>query len=438
VNATPAALSWRRRTTAPSGAGCCAFRNGRAVTSVRRYLLGGVVVIDSALRVAERAAVRSRGRPWGVVFGCLLLACAAPSKSARGAPPPPEVSVVTLQTESVPLITELPGRTFAFETSEVRPQVSGVIRARLFTEGQIVKEGQTLYRIDDRLYRAALDQARANLASARALNEAAQVKAQRYAPLAEAHAVSQLDFAQARADAAQAAAAIEQAKAALDTASINLHFTQVPAPISGRIGRSLVTTGALVTAGQTNPLTSIQRLDPIFVDIQQSSTDLLALRRAIAEGGASPASAEVRLRLSDGSDYPRTGQLEFAEAVVDPSTGSVNLRARFDNPDGTLLPGMYVRALVGQATRRDAILAPQAGITRDPKGNATALIVGKDDKVERRNVDLDRAVEDRWLVSKGLNASDRLIVEGTDKVHSGQVVKPVLVPEAAAAAPPQP
>jgi membrane fusion protein (multidrug efflux system) len=347
----------------------------------------------------------------------------------------PEVGVVTLQTESVALTTELPGRTAAYETSEVRPQVSGILRARLFTEGQVVREGQTLYRIDDRLYRAALDQARANLASARALNEAAQVKAQRYAPLVEAHAVSQLDYAQARADAAQAAAAIEQAQAALDTANINLHFTAVPAPISGRIGRSLVTTGALVTAGQTNPLTSIQRLDPIFVDIQESSTELLALRRSIAEGGAVPASTDVRLRLPDGSDYARTGRLEFAEAVVDPSTGSVTLRARFDNPDGVLLPGMYVRALVGQSTRQAAILAPQAGVTRDPKGNAMALIVGKDDKVERRDLELDRTLEDRWLIAKGLAAGDRLIVEGTDKVHPGQTVKAVPAQQAAAAAP---
>lgn len=411
----------------------------RAVTSRQRYLLWGVVVNSSAVTTVEKVQKRAARRAvrQGAVL-CLLFGCAAPASSARGAPPVPEVGVITLQTESVALITELPGRTAAYETSEVRPQVSGVIRARLFTEGQVVREGQTLYRIDDRLYRAALDQAQANLASAQALNEAAQVKAQRYAPLVKERAVSELDYAQARADAAQAAAAIQQAQAALDTARINLHFTEVPAPISGRIGRSLATTGALVTTGQTNPLTTIQRLDPIFVDIQQSSTDLLALRRSIAEGGASPASAEVRLRLPDGGDYPHTGQLQFAEAVVDPSTGSVNLRARFDNPDGVLLPGMYVRAFVGQATREAAILAPQPGITRDPKGNATALLVGKDDKVERRSVEIDRAIDDRWLVSKGLNAGDRLIVEGTDKARPGQPVKPVPASQPAAAAAPQP
>jgi membrane fusion protein, multidrug efflux system len=376
------------------------------------------------MRGQGRALLSWIGMAW---LGLAPTACKDQPGSARPAPAPLEVGVLTLQPESVLLTTELPGRTAAFETSEVRPQVSGVIRARLFTEGQLVERGQTLYQIDARLYRAQLAQARANLRSATSANEAAQVKAQRYAPLAQEHAVSELDYSEARAAAAQARAAVEQARAALETANINLRFTQVPAPISGRIGRSLVTTGALVTAGQATPLATIARLDPMFVDLQQSSADLLALRRGLTREGIAPATADVRLLLPDGSDYQHPGQLQFAEVMVDPNTGSVTLRARFENPEGVLLPGMYVRALVGQATAGAAILAPPAGVTRDPKGGATALVVGPDDKVVLRALEADRMIGDRWLVQKGLKAGDRLIVEGTDKVKPDQVVKAVPV-----------
>ncbi len=340
---------------------------------------------------------------------------------------------MVLQPESVVITTELPGRTAAYEASEVRPQVSGIIQKRLFEEGQKVTRGQTLYQIDARLYRAALAQARANLHSSVAANEAAQVKAQSLGPLAQEHAVSELDYSEARAAAAQAGAAVEQARAALQTATINLRFTQVPAPISGRIGRSLVTTGALVTAGQAAPLATIQQLDPIFVDLQQSSAELLELRRSLAREGTDPASADVHLVLPDGSNYDQVGQLQFVEAVVDPSTGSVALRARFENPNGILLPGMYVRAVVGQATAREAILAPQAGVSRDPKGNAIALVVGEGEKVERRELATDRTIGDRWLVREGLKAGDRLIVEGTDKAKPGQVVKAVAAQQKPAA-----
>jgi membrane fusion protein, multidrug efflux system len=340
-----------------------------------------------------------------------------------------EVGVVTVQPQAVSLTTELPGRALAYETSDVRPQVSGIIRARLFEEGQQVEKGQTLYQIDDSLYRATAAEAKANLASARALNEAAQVKAERYELLAREHVVSAQDHADARASAAQSAAAIQQAQAALDTARINLRFTQVPAPISGRIGRSLVTSGALVSAGQATALATIQRLDPMFVDLQESSVNLLAMRRRLAAGGAPPVSVDVRLSLEDGSEYPGTGVLQFAEATVDPNTGSVTLRARFDNPDGLLLPGMYVRAIIVQSEQVSAILAPQPGVSRDPKGNATALLVGADDKVVQRQLELARTVNDQWLVEKGLAAGDRLIVEGTDKVKPGQTVKPVAVNE---------
>lgn len=389
--------------------------------------------LESYRRAPARRPSLARGRaPLRRASSALLalalsaaLACSGKSEAQPGPPPPVEVGVVTLQAQPVRLTTELPGRTLAFETSEVRPQVSGIIRARLFTEGQQVEKGQTLYQIDARLYRAAAAQARANLASARAQHEAAQARADRFAELVREQVVSEQDYADATASARQAAAAIEQAQAALETATINLRFTEVPAPISGRIGRSLVTTGALVTAGQANALATIQRLDPMFVDMQESSANLLAMRRALARGGAPPASADVRLLLEDGSEYSETGTLQFAEATVEPNTGSVTLRAKFDNPDGLLLPGMYVRAIVVQGEREGAILAPQAGVTRDPKGNATALVVGPDDKVVQRPLELARTVADRWLVNKGLEPGDRLIVEGTDKVRPGQAVKVV-------------
>jgi membrane fusion protein, multidrug efflux system len=376
--------------------------------------------------------VRARALRCGVgVHACAvgvalaLAACGTEQKSPPGPPPPVEVGVVTVQPRSVVLTTELPGRTLAFETSEVRPQVSGIVRKRLFTEGQQVEKGQTLYQIDARLYRASANEARASLASARALSASTREKAERYRALLGERVVSEQDYTDAQSSANQAAAAVQQAEAALATSRINLQFTEVPAPISGRIGRSVVTTGALVTASQAEPLATIQRLDPIFVDLQQSSADLIALRRSLAHGGSPPTSVEVKLELEDGSEYERRGVLQFAEATVDPSTGSVTLRAQFDNPDALLLPGMYVRAVVVQSEQGSAILAPQPGVTRDPKGNATALVVGADGKVEQRQVEISRSVADEWLISKGLGAGDRLIVEGTDKVKPGQAVKAV-------------
>jgi membrane fusion protein (multidrug efflux system) len=384
--------------------------------------------VDS--RGRARALCRSASLNLCAAGVALSLACGSGQKAPSGPPPPVEVGVVTVQPRPVMLTTELPGRTLAYETSEVRPQVSGIIRKRLFTEGQQVNKGQTLYQIDARLYRATASQARANLASARALAASTLEKANRYEALLREQVVSEQDYTDARSAANQTAAAVQQSEAALATASINLRFTEVPAPISGRIGRSMVTTGALVTSGQAEPLATIQRLDPMFVDLQQSSAELLELRRSLARGGATPASAEVRLKLEDGSEYSKTGTLQFAEATVDPSTGSVTLRASFENPDALLLPGMYVRAVVVQSEQASAILAPQPGVTRDPKGNATALVVGPDDKVVQREVEIGRSIEDQWLVSKGLAAGDRLIVQGTDKVKPGQVVKAVPVNEA--------
>jgi membrane fusion protein (multidrug efflux system) len=367
----------------------------------------------------------------------LLSACGKDAKNARaGGGGPPEAGYVVLKQENVPLNLELPGRTAAFESSEVRPQVSGIIQARLFTEGATVKQGQTLYKIDPRVYEAALRQARADLASAIATQEAAKVRADRLTELVESGAVSKQDLADARASADSATANIEKARAGVATAEINLRFTNVEAPISGRIGRSIVTTGALVSAAQSGPLTTIQRLDPIFVDIQQSSAALLSFRRQLAGGDITRASTEVNLILEDGSRYRHSGVLQFAESVVDMNTGSVTVRASFPNPEGLLLPGMYVRAVSSPLQARNAILVPQQGISRDVKGNATAYVISADSRAELRTVITERTVGDRWLVSKGLQAGDKLIVEGLGRVQPGQSVRPVPASQAVASAAP--
>lgn len=357
---------------------------------------------------------------------------AAPACNAESDAPDPgvqpeavvEVGVIRLQEQAVVLTAELPGRTAAYETSEVRPQVSGIIQERLFQEGEQVKQGQKLYQIDARVYRAAVAQSRADLQGARATEKAALERRRRFEALAGEQLVSALELTDVRAAAEQATARVEQAEAALQTALVNLRFTEVPAPISGRIGRSLVTTGALVTSGQAQPLATIQRLDPIFVDMQQSNAELLELRNSLARGGVVPSSAEVRLRLEDGTEYPHVGALQFSEAMVDPSTGSVTLRARFENPERLLLPGMYVRAEIAQGQRPKAILAPQRGILRDARGQATALVV-EDDRVARREVQTSRTIGDQWLIESGLRDGDQLIVEGTSKVRPGQVVNAV-------------
>jgi membrane fusion protein (multidrug efflux system) len=358
-----------------------------------------------------------------LALALLLSACGA--KEAKKPPRIPEVGYVVMTAQTVPLVIELSGRTSAYETSDVRPQVNGVIKARQFVEGSLVKQGQTLYEIDPSLYRAAVSQAEANLANAQATLETAQAKAARYKPLADIEAVSKQDYSDAKAAAGVAVAQVAQFKAALETARINLRFTSVPAPISGRIGRSLVTTGGLVTTGQTNPLAQIQRLDPIFVDIQQSSSDLVTLRRELSAGGVTASSAAVRLTLEDGSDYPLTGHVQFAEPVVDPNTGTVTLRAAFPNPQGLLLPGMYVRTRLAQAAAPNAILAPQQGVSRDPRGNATVYLVGPGDKAVLRTVKADRTIGDKWLVTSGLEVGDKVIVEGLDKVKPNQPLHPV-------------
>ncbi|WP_174290839.1 efflux RND transporter periplasmic adaptor subunit [Sphingomonas bacterium] len=337
----------------------------------------------------------------------------------------PQVGYVVLQPSDTPLTTELAGRTSAYENSDVRPQVSGVIFRRLFTEGSLVTKGQALYEIDPRAYRAATNQAAANLASAQANAEATRTQADRYKPLAAIEAVSKQDYTNAVATARQAAASVAQNRAALDTARLNLHFTTVPAPITGRIGRSLFTVGALVSASQTDPLAQIQRLDPIYVDIQQSAAALLGLRRSLASGGVTATSAAVHLKLDDGSDYAQTGAVEFTEALVDQSTGTVTLRARFPNAQGLLLPGMFVRATFSQGINHDAFLLPQQGVSRDQKGNATVMVVGPGNKAVQKPVTTTRTDGAYWVVTSGVARGDKLIVQGLGKLKPGQQVQPV-------------
>ncbi len=357
----------------------------------------------------------------------LLAACSsgADEKAARSGPGVPEVGYIVVRQSAVAVPTELAGRTAAYETSEVRPQVSGVIRSRGFTEGAVVRKGQTLYQIDPSLYQAAANQAQAGVANAAAQREAARVRAERYRPLAEMEAISQQDYTDAVAAERQARAQVALNSAQLETARINVRFTRVPAPITGRIGRSAVTTGALVTANQPDPLAVIQRLDPIYVDMQQSSADLLALRRSLAGDGAAPATAAVELTLEDGSRYGNTGRLQFTESVVDPDTGTVTLRATFPNPQGLLLPGMFVRARIVQEVNTDAILVPQQAVTRDPQGNASVLVVGAGNKAELRPIKTSRTQGANWIVTDGLKPGDRVITQGTGKVRPGQPVKPV-------------
>jgi membrane fusion protein, multidrug efflux system len=341
------------------------------------------------------------------------------------AAPPVEVSVVELASADVTLSSELTGRTRPTLLSEVRPQVSGVLKARLFEEGQTVKAGQALYQIDPSMYRAARDQAGAALHSAIAAADTARAKAARYAVLTDMNAVSQQDVDDVRAAAGQTIAAVEGARAALQTAQLNLGYTRISAPISRRIGRSSVTPGALVTASQQAALATIQQQDPLLIDITQSSSRVLELRRALASGGALAASTEATLELDDGKLYEHTCKIEFAEASVDPGTGTVTLRARLPNPDGLLLPGMFVRVLVPEAVLPSAVLAPQQGISRDAKGRAIALVLDADNVVAQRIVTAERAIGNNWLISQGLSQGDRLIVEGTGKAKVGSRVMPV-------------
>lgn len=352
-----------------------------------------------------------------------LTACGAQEPAA---PPPPKVGVVTVKEEPVTLTAELPGRITALETSEVRPQINGIIRRRLFTEGSMVRAGQVLYEIDDSAYRAALGTARGNLARAQASIDSTRLQAERYRSLIGINAVSRQELDNAEAAARQARADVAAQRSSVQAAQVNVDFTRIRAPISGRIGRSLYTAGALVQAGQPDPLATILRSDQVYVDVTQSAAQILNLKEALAAGGISQegqANLRVTLLLPNGKIYPHEGRLQFSEVAVDPQTGSVTLRAIFPNRDGFLLPGMYVRAQVVEGVRQNAILAPQQGITRDPRGRATALVVNAQNKVEQRKVTADRPVGDKWVITGGLKAGDRLIVEGMMGVQPGTVVR---------------
>ncbi|OZI44951.1 efflux transporter periplasmic adaptor subunit [Bordetella genomosp. 5] len=354
----------------------------------------------------------------------LALALAACGK--QEAPPAagkPQVSVVTLKTQPVSLTTELPGRTSAYRNAEVRPQVSGIVQKRLFTEGGEVRAGQQLYQIDPSLYQAEFDSRQAALARVQAQLRTANLLVQRYKPLTESRAVSRQTYDDAVATRDQANADVLSAKAALETARINLVYTKVLSPIDGIIGRSAVTEGALVTANQTNAIAQVQQIDPIYVDVTQSSVQLLRLKSAMASGllqqGSNGQEARVTLTLEDGTKYAQEGKLQFSEVTVDPGTGSVTLRAEFPNPDRQLLPGMFVRARLAQGVAAEGLLVPQRGVTRSQRGLPTALVVNAENKVELRQISADRAIGDQWLVTDGLKAGDRVIVEGLQSARPG-------------------
>lgn len=367
--------------------------------------------------------------PIAMAASLLLSACAGEAPPSKDLVVP--VSVVTLASAPVTLTRELPGRTTPFAVAEVRPQVSGIVRKRLFTEGGEVKEGQQLYQIDDASYRADHNSARASLARAQATLVTARLHAQRSAELVKIDAVSKQDNDNAHATMRQAEADVKAAQAVVDGSSVTLGYARITAPISGRIGRSSVTQGALVTAGQATALATVQQLDPIYVDLTQSSSELLALRKGLASGALDSTSGlPVKILLEDGSAFSHEGKLAFSEVTVDPSTGSFALRVVVPNPDGVLLPGMYVRAVIGNGQRHDAILVPQQGIARDPKGNTSAMVVGKDGKAEVRTVQVSQTVGNQWLVDGGLAAGDRVIVEGLQKIKPGT---PVQATEARAA-----
>ena len=373
------------------------------------------------------AACRPRPLPLLGLLAALVLTLSACSKDqGDGAQrPAAEVGFITVAPQPVVLQSELAGRTSPSLMSDVRPQVSGIVKSRKFEEGSQVKAGQVLYEIDPAAYQATFEEAQAALANAQAAVASAKLKDQRYGELLAIEGVSQQDADDARMGHQQALASVAQMRATLTSAKINLDYTKVRAPISGRIGKSTVTPGALVTANQETALSTIRALDPIYVDLTQSSAELLRLRKTLGANGVKAGSARVHLKLEDGSQYAESGSMKFQEVSVDESTGSVTLRAEFPNPDGVLLPGMYVRAVLDEAVNSAAILAPQQGVTHDVKGNPTALVLTADNKVEQRTLVADRTIGDRWLISEGLAEGDRLIVEGTNKVRVGDTVNPV-------------
>ena len=375
----------------------------------------------------QRFGSFSLDKPALAVCMFLLLATGC-SRDPQAGPPrrTPEVSTVTMQQQEVTLSTELSGRTSAYRVAEIRPRVAGLIEKRLFTEGSNVKEGEVLYQIDPAPFQAELDNAQAALAEAKAKLPTTKLRAERYKSLVNNSALSQQDYDDAASNLDQVRASITSLEARVQTARINLGYTKVTAPISGRIGKSSVTDGAIVTAYQATALATIQQLDPIYVDVPQSTAAMLRMKARFKEGmlhRGEKDSSQVRLILEDGKPYPLDGTLQFSDVTVDPTTGSVTLRLIFPNPDGEILPGMFVRAIIKEGVDPKAILVPQQGVSRDAKGNPYALIVDKESKTELRQLTLDRAIGNQWLVAKGLAPGDRVIVEGLQMLRPGTVVK---------------
>ena len=357
----------------------------------------------------------------------VLASCGGKPQAAFPQGPSP-VGVEIMHVEPTSLTTELNGRTTAFLVSDVRPQINGIIKSRLFTEGSMVTAGQALYQIDPAPYQAALAQAQGTLANAQAALTTAKLKADRYKELVTINAISKQTNDDAQATLQQAAATVQSAQASVDSAKINLGYTTITAPISGRIGKSSFTPGALVTSGQTTALATIQETDKIYVDINRSVADVLAMKQAIQSGQVGAAdTADVSLILENGATYPVKGTLQFSDVTVDEGTGTVDLRAIFPNPDGTLLPGMYVRADIATAMATNGILVPQAAVQRDPKGNASVYVATDDGKATLEPITLGQSVGEKWLVLTGLKAGDKVIVSGLQKIAPGAPVKATVV-----------
>lgn len=369
----------------------------------------------------------------GVLFAlaCIeLSACSKSEANANQVAKNPEVGVVTIQARPLTLSSELPGRTTAYMIAQIRPQIGGIVQKRVFTEGSLVKAGDLLYQIDPATYQAAYDSAKATLAKSEATLASAALTAKRNAALLAIDAISTQTNDDAQAALKEDEAAVAESKAALETASINLQYTRITSPISGRIETSTVTPGALVTAAQTTALTTVQQLDPIYVDIPQSSVDVLKLRQAIANGSLktdSQNAVAIKLKLEDGTAYSHLGKLQSTGTTVDTTTGSITLRALVPNPEHLLMPGMYIRATLDKGTDPLALLVPQKGVTRDSTGKATAMVVNKNGQIEVRNITVAEAVDHDWHVTSGIDAGERVVVEGTSKVHAGQTVDAVEV-----------
>ena len=389
--------------------------------------LRGKLFILEESQMPQRIA-RSKGRlpsAWVVVLGAATLANCATKAEAPPSAPPPQVSVVELRTEDVLLTIELPGRTAPFMVAEVRPQVGGLIQARPFREGSNVRAGDLLYQIAPATFRANVAIAEAALGNAEASLVAARLRAERYRELSAMQAVSTQDADDAVAASLQGQAEVESARALLDNARIRLAWTRVTAPISGRIGTSAVTQGALVIADQPTALATIQRLDPIYVDLTQSSDDLMRLKRSLAAGtltSSEVGSAKVSLLLKDGTRYPHEGTLQFSDVTVDQATSAVTLRALFPNPNNELLPGLYVRAVIEEGVKRDALLVPQPAVARNEAGKPVAYVVAAGNMLEQRALVTERAVGNQWLISSGLEPGDRLVVEGLQNARAGVAV----------------